>query len=60
MALSVKELLESRGIQVKEEHVAMLNKRWNELQQLKGNLERANIDDADISLRNIPGGDHIE
>lgn len=30
------------------------------MQELSGNLKNVKIDDADIGLRNIPGGDHIE
>lgn len=60
MSLSVRQLLENKGIPVKEEHVDEIEKRWKGMQALRGNLEGVNIDDADISLRNIPGGDHIE
>lgn len=60
MSLSVKQLLENKGIQPREEHLEVLEKRWKGMQELRGNLEHATIDDADISLRNIPGGDHVE
>ncbi|GAB3055685.1 hypothetical protein [Virgibacillus ainsalahensis] len=60
MSLSVQSLLENKGYRVKAEHVEVLEFRWQALQTLKGNLENANVDDADIGLRNIPGGDHIE
>ncbi|MGM8366026.1 hypothetical protein ACLIBG_11190 [Virgibacillus sp. W0181] len=60
MSLTVKQLLENKGIKPREEHLEILDKRWKGMQELRGNLEHANIDDADISLRNIPGGDHVE
>ena len=60
MSLSIRELLESRGIIPKEEHLEMLEKRREELWDLQDGLKNVHIDDADISLRNIPGGDHVE
>lgn len=60
MSLSVRELLEKKGIKPREEHLEILENRWEGMQALRGNLENANIDDANISLRNIPGGDHVE
>ena len=29
------------------------------MKELRADLKGANIDDADIGLRNIPGGDHV-
>jgi len=60
LSLSVEEMLKNKGIKPKKEHLDTIEKRWKGLQALRGNLENANIDDADISLRNIPGGDHVE
>ncbi len=60
MSLSVKQLLENKGIKPREEHLDILENRWEGMQSLRGNLENANIDDANMSLRNIPGGDHVE
>jgi len=60
LSLSVRELLENKGIKPREEHLEILENRWEGMQALRGNLENANIDDANISLRNIPGGDHVE
>ncbi|ARJ39707.1 hypothetical protein CSV71_11765 [Sporosarcina sp. P21c] len=59
MSLSVQQLLESKGIQAKPEHLEILESRWNGMQKLRGTLENVKIEDADIGLRNIPGGDHI-
>ncbi|MGM8211181.1 hypothetical protein ACLIBH_00115 [Virgibacillus sp. W0430] len=60
MSLTVKQMLENKGIKPREEHLGILEKRWKGMQDLRGSLDKANIDDADISLRNIPGGDHVE
>lgn len=60
MTLSIQEKLESKGIQVKDEHLPLLKTRWEGIQKLRKQIDSANLDDADISLRNIPGGDHIE
>ncbi|PIC70900.1 hypothetical protein CSV67_13910 [Sporosarcina sp. P2] len=59
MSLSVQQLLESKGIQAKPEHLEILESRWNGMKKLRGTLESVKIEDADIGLRNIPGGDHI-
>lgn len=60
MSLSIKELLENKGIKPREEHLEILDTRWNGMAELRGNLDGVAIDDADIGVRNIPGGDHIE
>lgn len=60
MTLSVGQLLENKGVKVKEGHLEILEARWKGMQALRGDLEGVNIDDADIGIRNIPGGDHIE
>lgn len=60
LSLSIKELLENKGITPREEHLEILETRWKGMQALRGDLKGANIDDADIALRNIPGGDHVE
>ncbi|WP_233189640.1 MULTISPECIES: hypothetical protein [unclassified Sporosarcina] len=59
LSLSVQQLLESKGIQAKPEHLEILESRWNGMKKLRGTLESVKIEDADIGLRNIPGGDHI-
>lgn len=60
MTLSIQEQLEDKGIPVKPEHLPLLQTRWDAIQELKKKIDSARLDDADISLRNIPGGDHIE
>lgn len=58
MSVSVKDLLASKGIHPTEEHLVKIESKWAEIEQLKGKLDDINLDDADIALRNIPGGDH--
>ncbi len=60
LSLTIKELLENKGIKPREEHLEILHTRWSGMKELRGNLDGVNIDDADIALRNIPGGDHVE
>ena len=60
LSLSIQELLKNKGIEVKETHLDVLEARWKGMQALRGDLEHVKIDDADIGVRNIPGGDHIE
>ncbi|MBO1004237.1 hypothetical protein IPU62_16255 [Pseudogracilibacillus auburnensis] len=60
MSLTIKEILENKGITPRKEHLEILETRWKGMQALRGDLMGANIDDADIALRNIPGGDHVE
>lgn len=59
MSISIREVLAEKGIHPTDEHVAKIETKWAEIQELKGDLEHANLDDADIALRNIPGGDHL-
>lgn len=60
MSLSIKNLLENKGIKPREEHLEILDTRWKGMAALRGDLKGVNIDDADIGMRNIPGGDHVE
>ncbi|WP_176451520.1 hypothetical protein [Corynebacterium glutamicum] len=59
MSISVKEVLAEKGIHPSERHLEKIEAKWAEIQQLKQGLENMNLNDADIALRNIPGGDHI-
>lgn len=60
MKLSVRERLENQGVRVTDEHLPLLESRWQAIEQMKAETDSASLDDYDISLRNIPGGDHIE
>lgn len=59
LTLSVRELLENQGIQIPA-HLSEIERRWEGIQSLKAEIECASLDDYDIAVRNIPGGDHIE
>ena len=60
LSLSIKELLENKGLKPRKEHLEILDTRWKGMAALRGNLDGVAIDDADIGMRNIPGGDHVE
>lgn len=60
MKLTVEQMLVSKGITPKEEHLEILEARWEEMSGLRGNLDGIKLDDADIALKNIAGGDHHE
>ena len=60
MSMSIQETLAVKGVNPSAEHLEKLESKWAEIQQLKTDLGELPIDDADISLRNIPGGDHVE
>lgn len=60
MTVSIREKLEEKGLTVVDEHLPVLQVRWDAIQNLKAQIDSADLDDADISLVNIPGGDHIE
>lgn len=60
MSFSVKDTLAERGIHPAPEHLEKLEAKWEEIQGLKKNLNVVALDDADIAVRNIPGGDHVE
>lgn len=59
MALSVREVLAAKGVHPTDEHLAKLESKWAEISALKVGIEGLNIDDADIAVRNMPGGDHV-
>ena len=60
MKLTVEQILVSKGITPKEEHLEILESRWKGMSGLRGNLDGIKLDDADIALKNIAGGDHHE
>lgn len=60
MTQSVEDLLRTRDIHPTDAELATLNARWAGLQKQRGTLEGINLGPADIALRTIPGGDHLE
>lgn len=58
MSLTIKEALAAKGISPTEEHLVKLEKKWDEFEALKGDLQEAALDDYDIALKNVAGGDH--
>lgn len=60
MSISIRDTLAAKRIHPSDDHLEKLEKKWNEIEQLKGDLQDIALDDADISLKNIAGGDHHE
>lgn len=58
MSLPIKDMLAAKGIKPSSENLDSIEKKWKEFEDLKGSLEGAILDDADIALKNIAGGDH--
>lgn len=59
MTLSIKDALSARGVHPTADELQKIEAKWAEISALKGDLAEIEIDDADIAVRNIPGGDHI-
>ncbi len=59
MAASVQEILADKGVRPAQEHLEQLESKWAEIQQRRADLDGVALDDADIAVRNIPGGDHV-
>lgn len=60
MSISIKDTLAAKGVHPSAEHLVIIEQKWNEYEQLKGDLKGVALDDADISLINIAGDDHHE
>lgn len=60
MAQPVEELLRARNVHPTNAELATLTARWAGLQAQRGTLEGIELGPADIALRTIPGGDHLE
>lgn len=60
MSISIKDTLAARGVHPSNEHLVIIEQKWKEYGQLKGDIEGVALDDADISLVNIAGDDHHE
>lgn len=58
MSLPIKDVLATKGIKTSGDSLARLESKWKEFEDLKGSLQGAKLDDYDISLKNIAGGDH--
>ena len=58
MSLPIKDVLAAKGIKTSADSLAKIEAKWAEFEKLKGTLQGATIDDYDIALKNIAGGDH--
>lgn len=63
MGFSIKQRLAEQGVHPTDEYLTKIEAKWQEIAALKDDLgtvaSPARTADADIALRNIPGGDHI-
>lgn len=60
MAINIEQVLNAKGIHPSKEHLVLIEKKWREMEELKGDLGGIAIDDADLAIKNIAGGDHHE
>lgn len=60
MAQPVEELLRAKNVHPTDDELAALQARWDGLRRQRGELEGIDLGPADIALRHIPGGDHLE
>lgn len=58
MTLSIKDVLAAKGLHPDADELARIETTWAEFAELRRDLETIDTADADIALRNIPGGDH--
>lgn len=58
MTLSIKDVLAAKGLHPDADDLARIETTWAQFAELKRDLATINTADADIALRNIPGGDH--
>lgn len=55
----VADLLAEKGITPGPRGLAAVERKYEEIQGLRGEVPSSLVNDADIALRNIPGGDHV-
>lgn len=58
LKLIIHERLKSKGVDVPAHHIDELELRWETIERLKGDQANALLDDYDIALRHLPGGDY--
>lgn len=58
MTLSIKDALAAKGLHPTAEELVRIESTWEQVAGLRRDLATINTADADIALRNIPGGDH--
>lgn len=56
MSFPLKEILTSKGINPPGDQLPQLESKWLEIQALKHDLDEWLAGEADIALRNVPGG----
>ena len=56
----IRKQLERKGIKLSDHESEIVTNRWRYGQTLRENLHKAKLNEADIALRYIPGGEKSE
>lgn len=60
MAQDIAQQLADKNIHPPAENLRRLETKFDEILDLKSGLNALRLDDADLAIRNIPGGDHVD
>lgn len=58
MTLSIKDVLAAKGLHPDAGELARIESTWQQIAGLRRDPTTVDTADADVALRNIPGGDH--
>ncbi|GAA4260889.1 hypothetical protein [Dietzia aurantiaca] len=58
MTLSIKDALAAKGLHPSADELDRIESTWAQIAGLRRDLDTINTADADVAIRNIPGGDH--
>lgn len=56
----IRKQLEMKGITLTDQESDIVTNRWKYAQTLRANLHKAKLNEADVALRYIPGGEKHE
>lgn len=60
MTLSARQLLESKGFNVKKEIEPALEARWRGLEAAKAEIDSSYLAESKIGITHIPGGERVD
>lgn len=58
MTLSIKDTLAAKGLHPSADELDRIESTWTQIAGLRRDLDTIHTADADVAIRNIPGGDH--
>lgn len=58
MTLSIKDALAAKGLHPSADELDRIESTWAQIAGLRRDLDTIHTADADVAIRNIPGGDH--